>query len=65
MASSDIDKDALQVTFEIDPSVSQVQDEHVKLAEYMKDRLLSIDVYDADTRFMFATTKIPLHELLR
>ena len=62
---SDIDKDALQVTFEIDPSISQVEDENIKLAEYMKDRLLSIDVYDADTRFLFATTKIPLHELLR
>jgi hypothetical protein len=31
----------------------------------MKDRFLSVEVFDADTRFHFATCKVPLYELLR
>ena len=57
--------DMLAVQFEIDPSVSKVADEHMKLARYMKEQLLTIEIYDADTRFHFATAKLPLYELLR
>ena len=40
-------------------------DEHVRLAQYLKERFLTIDVYDANSRFLWATTKIPLFELMR
>lgn len=35
------------------------------LAEYLKYSYLSIDMYDADTRFLYGTTKLPLFELMR
>ena len=59
------DPDMLSVQFEIDPSVSKVANEHMNLAKYMKEKLLTIEIYDADTRFHFATAKLPLYELLR
>jgi hypothetical protein len=40
-------------------------DEHVRLAQYLKERFLTIDVYDANSRFLWATTKVPLYELMR
>ena len=35
------------------------------LANYLKDRFLTIEIFDADSRFHFATAKVPLFELLR
>jgi len=55
----------LSTSTSIYPSVSKVIDEHVKLAEYMKDQFLTVDIYDADSRFIFATAKIPMFELMR
>ena len=63
--SSNLDKNALQVIFEIDGSNSRIQNEHILLAEYLNSSYLSIDLYDADTRFLYGTTKVPLQELLR
>ena len=57
--------DLLSVTFEIDPSVSKIEQENLKLAHYLKERLLSIDIYDSESKFLFATAKLPLWELLR
>lgn len=59
------DKNTARVTYEIDPSVSKMWDEHIRLAEYLRDRYLTIDLYDAQTRFHYATTKIPLYFLMR
>ncbi len=59
------DPDMLSVQFDIDPSVSKIQDEHMKLASYMRDSILTIDIYDADSQFIFATAKLPMFELLR
>ena len=53
------------MTFEVDPSISKIENEHVKLAQYMKDRYLSLDIYDSDSRFNFGVCKIPLYELMR
>ena len=55
----------LSITFDIDPSVSRIDDEHMKLARYMKEQFLTIDIYDADSKFLFATAKVPMFELLR
>jgi len=59
------DANILSVLFEVDPSCSKIDDEHLKLAEYMKDRYLTVDIFDADTKFLFAVAKLPLFELLR
>lgn len=37
----------------------------MKLAEYLRDRYLTIDCFDSTTQFFFGTCKIPLYELLR
>ena len=55
----------MSITFEIDPSLSFIKDENIYLANYLKDKFLSIDIYDADTRFQFGSCKLPLFELLR
>jgi len=59
------DPDMLSITFDIDPSVSQIKDEHISLARYMKDQFLTIDIYDADSKFLYAIAKVPMFELLR
>ena len=55
----------LSVVFDIDPSVSQIANEHMNLAHYLKEQYLTIDIYDADSKFLFATAKLPMYELLR
>lgn len=59
------DSSLLSVTFEIDPSVSKIKDENIKCAEYLKDRFLTVDVFDGDSLFLYGTCKIPLFELMR
>ena len=55
----------LGVTFTIDPSVNNVENEHLALAEYLKERYLNVDIYDSDSHFLYGTCKVPLYELLR
>lgn len=55
----------LGVTFTIDPSVNNVENEHLALAEYLKERYLNVDIYDSDSHFLYGTCKVPLFELLR
>ena len=59
------DPDMLSIAFDIDPSVSKVENEHLKLAQYLRDQFLTIDIYDADSKFLFATAKLPMFELMR
>jgi hypothetical protein len=55
----------LDVTFDIDPSESRIINQHVKLAEYLKERFLTIDIFDVKTKFFYGSCKIPLFEILR
>jgi hypothetical protein len=55
----------MSVTFEIDPSTSMVENENIALAHYLKDHYLSVEIYDADSKFHYASCKLPLFELLR
>lgn len=59
------DPDMVFVTFEIDPSISKIECENEDLARYLKERYLNFDVYDADTKFLYAEFKLPLYEVLR
>jgi hypothetical protein len=59
------EENVVQVSFDIDPSMSKIGDEHIKFAQYLKERYLTIDIFDAQTRFYFGSCKIPLFELCR
>ena len=59
------DPNLLSVTFEIDPSLSRIQDEQQKLAAYLHSRFLTLDIFDGDSLFLYGTCKLPLFELLR
>lgn len=59
------DPNLLAVTFTIDPSISHIADEHIRLADYLYDRFLTVDVFDADSLFLYGTCKLPMFELLR
>lgn len=59
------DSEFITTIYEVDPSESHIADEHVQLAQYLRARYMTIELHDADTRFHFATAKIPLFELLR
>lgn len=37
----------------------------MKLAGYLRERFLTVDVFDGDSLFLYGTCKIPLFELLR
>lgn len=59
------DPNLLSVAFSVDPSISRVKDENIRLASYLYDRFLTVDVFDADSLFLYGTCKIPMFELLR
>ena len=55
----------VSITFDIDPSQSRIADENMRLVKYLKERYLTIDIFDAQSKFFFGSCKIPLFELLR
>ena len=59
------DPNLLAVTFNVDPSLSRIADEHSRLSGYLYDRFLTVDVFDAESLFLYGTCKIPLFELMR
>jgi hypothetical protein len=59
------DPNLLSVVFNVDSSVSKIENEHVRLSSYLLDRFLTVDVFDAESLFLYGTCKIPMFELLR
>ena len=59
------DPNLLSVAFSVDPSISRVKDENMRLVNYLYDRFLTVDVFDAESLFLYGTCKIPMFELLR
>jgi len=55
----------LQIIFDIDPSISQVHDENLHLSRYLKDRVLTVDIWNGDSLMHYGTCKIPLHLIMR
>jgi hypothetical protein len=43
------DPNLLAVTFNIDPSQSRIKEEHERLTQYLYERFLTIDVFDAES----------------
>jgi hypothetical protein len=58
-------ENVVHATFDIDPSVSMIEYEQIILAEYLKDRYVTIDIFESETKFYFGSCKIPLFEILR
>ena len=54
-----------KIKFRVDPSSSKIKDENVVFYRYLKERMLSVDLFDAYSFFHFGTTKISLNTLLR
>jgi hypothetical protein len=55
----------LKAIFDIDPSISRIPDEQIEFAKYLKQRALTIDIWDANSLLHFGTTKVPLKEMMR
>jgi hypothetical protein len=53
------------VTFDVDPGKSEIPNENMKLVKYLRERYLTIDIFDGDSKFFFGSCKIPLYELCR
>lgn len=63
--SQNLHENVVHATFDIDPSLSMIDYEHVMLAEYLKERYVTIDIFESETKFYFGSCKIPLFEVLR
>lgn len=55
----------MQLIFDVDPSISQVADENLYLARYLKDSVLTIDLWNGDSLMHYGTCKVPLHTIMR
>lgn len=58
-------KKACKYEFKVDPSESKVKDENLALVRYLKDRNLSVDLFNAHSKIHFGTVKVPMVTLLR
>ena len=57
--------DVAELQWSVDESVSRIKAEGLKLAKYLKDRYLTIDVFDAERKFFYGSCKLPLYEVMR
>ena len=51
--------------YKVDPTISLIKDEHIELAKYMRERVMSIEVFDADSLMHLGSAKVPLYKVLR
>ena len=56
--------------FDIDPSLKEGLedndvDDHMQLAKYLKERVMTIDLWNGDSLMHFGTCKIPLYAFMR
>jgi hypothetical protein len=56
---------SLSTIFDIDPNISHIPDEYLHLSKYLKDRILTIDIWNGDSLMHFGTCKVPLHMIMR
>ena len=49
------DRSIVNINFNIDPSASKIADEHMRLVDYFKERRLTIDVFNGDTKFYYGS----------
>ena len=59
---------SLEINFDFDPSVmSDIQEDilHESFSKYLMERVLTIDIWNADSKMHFGSCKIPLYLILR
>ena len=59
------DPNLMSAVFDIDGSLDHIENQHLKFARYLKERFLTIDIFDADSKFLFGSCKLPIFELMR
>jgi len=69
-ASSVLDGGNVIRIFDIDPSLKDGLedddlDDHMQLAKYLKERVMTIDLWNGDSLMHFGTCKVPLYAFLR
>ena len=69
-ASSVLDGGNVIRIFDIDPSLREGLedddlDDHMQLAKYLKERVMTIDLWNGDSLMHFGTCKVPLYAFLR
>lgn len=55
----------LEIIFDIDPSMSEILDEPLLLSNYLRDKVLTVDVWDGDSLMHFGCAKVPLYRVMR
>ena len=58
----------MEINFDFDPSVmSDLPDDilHESFSKYLMERVLTIDIWNADSKMHFGSCKIPLYLILR
>lgn len=64
-----MDNAALSFNFDVDssmnPDVEDDNQEHMNLARYLKDRILTIDLWNGESLMHFGTCKVPMAQFLR
>lgn len=48
----------------MDPTVSFIKDENIELSKYLRDRVMSIEIFDSDSLMHLGTAKVPLYKAL-
>jgi hypothetical protein len=56
----DKSQNMVSVEFNVDPEKSGIKDEHQRLAKYLQERYLTVDIYDGDSKFLYGSCKVPL-----
>lgn len=55
--------------FDVDASLEgdseEVVDEHMQLSKYLKDRVLTVDIWNGDSLMHFGTCKVPMSQFMR
>lgn len=68
MARDGGDGNSLTRIFDVDPSLNTTDngsDEHMQFARYLKDRVLTVDLWNGDSLMHFGTCKVPLNAFMR
>ena len=56
---------SVESLFEIDSSISKIQDENIQFYKYLLERDLSIDIYDADSHLLYGTCRVNLRWMMK
>ena len=62
------DGNSLTRIFDVDPSLNTTDngsDEHMQFARYLKDRVLTVELWNGDSLMHFGTCKVPLNAFMR